>query len=171
MKKISYTFLGIVIGAFFTYFLTPKHTKEMDISEEISKPAKVITIEEAKILSKNWTDNRKKVVDSAARAQGATKDDTRSGYWTLDEIEEYISWARQEATDKGYSMTGIRVYLGVYGKNRGQAKRDLTTMFIAPTGNEKIDRGSVFSFQPGGGDIPVGPLNDAGGGQTGYHNE
>lgn len=65
-------------------------------------------------------------------------------------------------------MTGIRVYLGVYGKNADQTKKDLTTMFLVPTG--KISKSQASSFIPFflNSDLPIDPLNDGQGGPDGY---
>ncbi|MCH4553390.1 hypothetical protein [Aestuariibaculum lutulentum] len=167
MKKLSYVFLGVVIGGLLTFFLTPKPVKEA--VPVVIKPKGVIPVDQAIILNNNWTKYRKKAVDSAAKAQGATKEDTRSVEWSLDDIKDYLAWAQQEADTLGYSFTGIRVYLGVYGKNAGQSKQDLTTMFIAPIGHKNTNQASSVNIslqreEP----IPVDPLNVGGGGQGDY---
>ncbi|WMI64952.1 hypothetical protein RBH94_12890 [Aestuariibaculum sp. YM273] len=167
MKKLSYVFLGIVIGGLLTFFLTPKPVKEA--VPVVIKPKGVITQAEAMMLNDNWTKYRKKVVDSAAKAQGADKDDTRSVEWSLKEIEDYLAWAKKEADTFNYKMTGIRVYLGVYGKNAGQAKKDLTTMFIAPIGKVNKAQASSLNLRVDDDeDLPVDPLNRGTGGQNDY---
>ncbi|MBD0822529.1 hypothetical protein [Aestuariibaculum marinum] len=167
MKKLSYVFLGIVIGGLLTFFLTPKPVKEA--VPIVMKPKGVIPQAEAIKLNNNWTKYRKKAVDSAAKAQGATKDDTRSVEWSLSDIQDYLAWAQQEADTLGYTMTGIRVYLGVYGKNAGQAKKDLTTMFIAPIGKVNKAQASSLNLRVDDDeDLPVDPLNKGGGGQGDY---
>ncbi len=167
MKKLSYVFLGIVIGGLLTFFLTPKPVKEA--VPVVIKPKGVITQAEAMMLNDNWTKYRKKVVDSAAKAQGADKDDTRSVEWSLKEIEDYLAWAKKEADTFNYKMTGIRVYLGVYGKNAGQAKKDLTTMFIVPIGDPKPEQASSVNLRLGAsGTLPIDPLNKGGNGNGDY---
>ncbi|GAA4299961.1 hypothetical protein [Aestuariibaculum suncheonense] len=167
MKKISYVFLGIVIGGLLTFFLTPKPIKEA--VPIVMKPKGVIPQAEAITLNNNWTKYRKQAVDSAAKAQGATKEDTRSVEWSLSDIQDYLVWAQQEADTLGYSVTGFRVYLGVYGKNAGQAKKDLTTMFIAPIGYQNKNKASSVNVslqtpRP----IPIDPLNEGNGGNGDY---
>ncbi|MCR8667815.1 hypothetical protein NO995_08990 [Aestuariibaculum sp. M13] len=167
MKKLSYVFLGIVIGGLLTFFLTPKPIKEA--VPIVMKPKGVIPQAEAIKLNNNWTKYRKKAVDSAAKAQGATKDDTRSVEWSLSDIQDYLAWAQQEADTLGYTMTGIRVYLGVYGKNAGQAKKDLTTMFIAPIGKVNKAQASILNLRGDDDeDLPVDPLNEGNGGNGDY---
>lgn len=167
MKNLIYTILGVIIGALLTYYFCPRELKA-DESEKIVKPKGVISVEQAKKLNANWTLNRKAAVDSAAQKQGRNEDD-RSTYWSLDDIENYLGYAKNQADSLGYQMTGIRVYLGVYGKNAGQTKKDLTTMFIVPTG--KKSKASSFNFRGNDEDIPEGePLNNGDGGPSGYPN-
>ncbi|MFG6687479.1 hypothetical protein ACGK9U_12910 [Mariniflexile sp. HNIBRBA6329] len=164
MKNIIYLILGAIIGALATYYFCPRLID--DNLTKIVKPSGVISVEQAKELNANWTLHRKAAVDSAAQKQGRAQDD-RSTYWSLDEIENYLGYAKNQADSLGYNMTGIRVYLGVYGKNAGQTKKDLTTMFIVPTGKQKKSHASsvnLFNFQ----DVDVPPLNRGTGGDRGY---
>lgn len=167
MKNLSYIFIGIIIGALATYFFCPRVEKDDPI--KIVKPKGVISVEKAKELNANWTLYRKAAVDSAAQKQGRKQDD-RSVSWTLEDIQNYLTYAQNQSDSLGYSMTGVRIYLGVYGDNAGQTKKNLSTMFIVPTGaKNKAQAGIVnLNLQGGEGDIPVPPLNNAGGGQSGY---
>ena len=168
MKKLIYIFVGFFIGALLTYYFCPRPLED-DGPIKIVKPKGVITVEKAKELNANWTLYRKAAVDSAAQKQGKKQDD-RSTYWSLDEIENYLAFAKHQSDSLGYQMTGIRVYLGVYGKNAGQAKKDLSTMFIVPTGKKKTSEASMslFYVQKGDEDLPTYPLNDGTGGSNGY---
>lgn len=167
MKKLTYIILGFIIGAVLTYYFCPR--LEENQPESIVKPKGVISINQAKELNKNWTDFRKVAVDSAAKKQGRNQD-YRSTYWTLDDIEDYLAFAKAASDSLGYNMTGIRVYLGVYGKNAGQAKKDLTTMFIVPTGKQKKSEANslILLLPPGNEDILIEPLNDGTGGDGNY---
>jgi hypothetical protein len=80
-----------------------------------------------------------------------------------------LDYAKHYSDSIKYDMTGIRVYLGVYGKNAGQNKKDLTTMFIVPTGKKSRSEASMSFLQPGSGTIPVPPLNDGDGGPGDYN--
>ena len=165
MKKLAYTILGFIIGGLLTYYFCPR----VESIVKIEKLKGVISIEKAKILNDNWTKYRKAAVDSAARQQGREQDD-RSAYWDLRTIENYIAYAKKSSDSLGYAMTGIRVYLGVYGENAGEDKKNLTTMFIVPTGHEAKSQASSLSlsFQKNKNNLPVSPLNDSEGGNQGY---
>lgn len=168
MKKLSYIILGFIIGAVLTYYFCPRNC---DVKQEtrIVKPKGLISVEKAKGLNNNWTMYRKAAVDSAAKKQGRNQDD-RSVYWSLTDINEYLTYAEHYSDSIGYGMTGIRVYLGVYGKNAGQAKKDLTTMFIVPTGKKKHSQANSLSvfLPPSDEDIPTPPLNAGDGGEGDY---
>ena len=166
MKNLSYIVLGVIIGALATYYFCPRQLNE--ISTKIVTPKGVITPKKAKELDANWTLYRKAAVDSAARKQGRNQD-ARSTWWSLSDIENYLAYAKKQSNSLGYTMTGIRVYLGVYDDTSEQSKRNLTTMFIVPTGDENKSKASSINFRGNDRDIPiVNPLNDGSGGDQGY---
>lgn len=177
MKKISFIILGFVIGALVTYLFCPRQIKEEQpasntaLKSKVVKPKGVITVAQAKKLNANWTLHRKAAVDSAAKEQGRDVDD-RSTWWSLDDIENYITYAKGQSDSLGYTMTGIRVYLGVYGDNYGQTKKNLTTMYMVPTGDKSQSKASFspFNFVRRNTDILAPPLNDGTGSDGGYPN-
>ena len=66
-------------------------------------------------------------------------------------------------------MTGIRVYMGNYGKNPDPALKNRNTLFIVPTGNKKSSKASVLNISlQDGGNVPITPLNRGGGGHGEY---
>ncbi len=173
MKKISYVILGVLIGAFATYYFCPRTIVE---SEEVAivKPKGVITPAQAKVLNANWTAHRQAAVDTAIHRQNPNiKKDHRWTWWSVEEIQNYLAYAENQAGELGYDMTGVRVYLGVYGKNAGQSKQDYTTMFMVPTGKKAHAKASSLNFMlpPQDDDIPGGdPLNEGTGGGSNYPN-
>ncbi len=168
MKNVSYLILGLIIGALLTYYFCPRQLEEA--TTRIIKPKGVISQEQAKFLNEEWTMYRKAAVDSAAQKQGR-KADTRATSWTLADIENYLAYAKNQSDSLGFTMTGIRVYLGVYGKNADETKRNLTTMFIVPTGKKALSKATTFVLPPSNDhDLPVSPLNDGDGGPDGYPN-
>jgi len=165
MKQLSYIILGFIIGALLTYYFCPRVVQP---PVKIVKPKGVITVEQAKVLNDNWTLHRKPAVDSAAKKQGREQDD-RSTYWDLEDIENYLGYAKNYSDSLGYTMTGIRVYLGEYGENAGQTKKNLTTMFVVPTGHKaKSEASTLYVNYRDDDGMPVPPLNKGDGGNTGY---
>ncbi len=130
----------------------------------MSKPKGIITPKEAKALNERWMETRSQAVDRAAH-----KTDNCSSWWSLEDIRAYLDFAEAEAKKLGYTMDGIRVYLGAYGNDEPEDKAGYTTMFFAPTGssNGTSERSkSEFTAQLNAtnGDIPGGPPLNAGSG-------
>lgn len=172
MKKLSYIILGLLIGAFATYYLCPRQVDGDNISVEkavIVKPKGVITPAQAEVLNNNWTRERKQANDSAAKKHGRIVDD-RSTWWSLDDVENYLAYAKNQTDSLEYNMTGIRVYLGVYSKNAGQSKKNLTTMFMVPTVKKAAAKASLspLNFQNDEDCTKCDPLNEGQGDGNGY---
>ena len=83
--------------------------------------AQQIKPKEAKTLCDNYDDK----YNELSKLIGT--DDNRSGYLTLQELKDYIDYIE----NAGENIDGIRIYLG------SNADTKLTTMFIAPTSQEK----------------------------------
>ena len=176
MKKLVYIILGFIIGAALTYYFCPRPIEEAGEAENeraavVKKPTGTITIIDAEALSANWEQNNSKEIDSTIELDDKSKrKPMRSVMWDLENIEDYIAFAKKESDSVGYTMTGLRVYLGNYGKNGKPGKKNRNTMFIVPTGHESTSKASSLnvSFFAETKDIPVDPLNDGSGGETGY---
>lgn len=128
------------------------------MNEQVTtKPKGVITETEAKDLDANWTNTRQKAVDAAAG-----KPDNRSSWWSLEDMRNYLDYAETQAKDLGYAMSGVRVYLGVYGKDAPEDKANYTTMFIAPTGEPLVKNETKAAAKnediPGGDSLNSGPM-------------
>lgn len=129
MENAIAVVIGIAIGALAMYLFRPSKGHP-DLEKR--KPNGVIPSSEASILNKQWTDKRK-----AANDKAAGKPDNRSSWWSVQDIQDYIDYAQNQAGQLGYTMDGIRVYLGVYPGSAPNGKADYTTMFLAPTGKKK----------------------------------
>ncbi|KJD34552.1 hypothetical protein PK35_01850 [Tamlana nanhaiensis] len=170
MKKLAYLILGLIIGAVLTYYFCPKQCVVGGPENMMAKaPKDTISIAEATQLSANWGKYNKTEIDTLLELEGSRKK-TQSVWWSIDDINQYIVYAKSGADSLGYSFTGLRVYLGNYGKEALPPKRYRNTMFIVPTGNPSKSKASSLNFilPPDDGDIPLPPLNDGGTGQGGY---
>lgn len=170
MKKLGPIILGFIIGAVLTYYFCPRPSEDMPTVQAESKiPRDTISVAEAKILSKNWNINNQTEIDSTIEVEGSRKK-TRSVWWSLDEVSEYLVYAKAKSDTLGYTMTGVRVYLGNYGNVKDPVKKNRNTMFIVPTGPKNTSKASSLGFvlQPGSGSIPVPPLNKGTGGNNDY---
>lgn len=170
MKKLGPIILGIIIGAVLTYYFCPRQIDDLhSVGAEFVIPKDTISVAEAKILSKNWEKNNATEVDSTIEVVGSRKK-TRSVWWSLDEVKEYLVYAQAKSDTLGYKMTGVRVYLANYGKNAKPSKNNRNTMFIVPTGVKSTSKASSINLYlpPSNGDIPAPPLNEGQGGNQGY---
>ncbi|SFZ94275.1 hypothetical protein SAMN05428642_10440 [Flaviramulus basaltis] len=168
MKKLIYIILGFIIGAALTYYFCPR--EKIDMCEILVKvPKDTITVVEATKLSDNWAKYNKTDIDSLIDVEGPRKK-TRSVLWSLDEVNEYLVYAKAQSDSLGYTMSGVRVYLGNYGKNATPPRKNRNTMFIVPTGNKKTSKASSVNLflQTPPYNIPVPPLNRGTGGDGGY---
>ncbi len=154
MKKLGPLLLGLIIGALAMYFYCNQGESEMTIVPEISKPKGVITPAQAKTLDQAYNIKHNIINDSLFR-KSADGGDNRSSWWSIEDIQNYINYAENQADELGYKMDGLRVYLGSYPAKPGEMA-GLTTMFIVPTGKKNTSQGAVFAVQPMSGDIPGG---------------
>jgi len=106
------------------------------MAKQVQRPQKCITEKEARELHDNW----------CAKREGHLKknlgfEDARDFYWTLEELEEYLAYVKQESAQQGIKNPGIRVYLGAYSKEKCKIGKGLATVFLAPTGSRPGGKG------------------------------
>ena len=164
MKNLLSLILGLIIGALIMYFYCSK-TKDTMSSIVITKPSGVISPKEAKTLDRAYTSRHKLISDSIVK-----RPDNRSSWWSLQDMQDYLKYAENQSKELGYTMDGVRVYLGAYPDETidSTATVGYTTMFIVPTSSEieqESQRGGSAFRAGDGGDVPGGdPLNDGGDG-------
>ena len=168
MRKLINVILGFVLGAVLTYYFCPR---EFQNTPQISKrvPYDTISVQEAKVLSQNWERNNPTEIDSTLDVEGSKKQ-MRSVSWSLEDISDYLVYAKAKSDTLGFTMTGVRVYLGNYGNVRNPVKKNRNTMFIVPTGHRSTSKASTLNLNilVAEEDILVPPLNEATGGDGGY---
>lgn len=154
MKNFFLFLLGLIIGAAAVYFYCCNN----ELEESIVAPKGLITPAEAKVLDRAFDSRHQLISDSIVK-----RPDNRSSWYSLKDMRDYLNYAENEAKGLGYTMDGIRVYLGAYPTDK---EVGYTTMFFVPTGilNATNSEGSMlnFSFQGGSGDITGGKGLNAG---------
>ena len=138
MKNLVLFLLGLIIGAAVVYFYCCKDTSK-PIEAEIIKPSGLITPSEAKTLDQAFNTRHQLISDSIVK-----RSDNRSTWYALEDMRNYLNYAEKQTKDLGFTMDGIRIYLGAYPELKGQV--GYTTMFFVPTGNEIISQGKVTIF-------------------------
>lgn len=127
------------------------------------KPSGVITQEKAMELSAAWSTKNSNLFSKSNNTKFS--DEVQSLWWSLEDLRNYLEFAENEAQEKGYNMTGVRVYFAAYPEKDNQS-----TLFFAPTGHEAVSKASSLNinFFVKESDIPVPPLNEGGNGNGGY---
>ncbi|AVR46974.1 hypothetical protein C7S20_17890 [Christiangramia fulva] len=92
------------------------------------KPKKCISVEQARELQNHWVRSRGKEIE---RGQGYQ--DTREFWFSLDELQEYINYVREESEKQKVVNPGIRVYFGAYPPGKNNREKSYSTIFLAPT--------------------------------------
>lgn len=162
MKNLTTLIIGLIIGALIMYFYCNNNNKNVDQPGTVAPPDKpygLISISDAKELDQNFTNYRVPAISTVK------KDDNRSVRFTLDNMEKYLAYAKYQSNELGYTMDGVRAYLGVYGSNAPKGSEGYTTIFLVPTGTKNLPRGTSGFVAQKSGDIPdAPPLNMGEGG-------
>lgn len=157
MKNFIILILGILLGAVGMYFYCCQdHTK---MTTNPHAPKGHITSDQAKALDQAYNPRYKLISDSLVKRKGG---DNRSSWYGLDQVRNYLDYAENEAKELGYTMNGVRIYLGAHPDQNGEP--GYTTMFFIPTGKPNKANASMFNFsmQTEMSDIPGGSGLDHG---------
>ncbi len=112
---------------------------------------KLISTDSAKAWARRYTDTRYKILTENLGFQ-----DNRTSWYSVEELETYIAYAKREAKKKGFKINGFRLRLAVNPESYYREEGPLTTIYISPT-RPYSQQGSFFAFQPGpGGDDDTG---------------
>jgi len=156
MKNFSLLILGIILGVVAASFYYNSIGVGAPTEQLPPKPYGYITSETAKKLDEAYNERYSIINDSLFK--DPKEEDNRSSWYKLQAIEEYLAYTKYEAKQGGYTLDGLRLYLGAYPDSK--EGRGLTTMFFVPTGYKTVSDGSIFSLQGGGKDLPgFGGLN------------
>ncbi|PKP26404.1 MAG: hypothetical protein CVU03_04020 [Bacteroidetes bacterium HGW-Bacteroidetes-2] len=102
-------------------------------------PAKCVTVEEARTLQDNWKKTREPEIN---RAIGSI--DTREFFYSVAELEEYLTYVKEESKKQGITNPGVRIYFGAYNN-------DITNkacVFIAPTNGSSKESENNYTVAP-----------------------
>ncbi|WCO00416.1 hypothetical protein [Psychroserpens ponticola] len=147
MKKLVLLILGFILGALamYFYFHSDKNQENMD---DTPIPKGIIKPDQIKTLTKAYDPRYNLINDSIFK--GEKDGDNRSSWYSLEDLQNFITLAQKQAGDLGYTMDGIRIYPGAHQQEAG--KPGYTTFLLVPTGYLNTSEGSMLSMQKGGGD-------------------
>lgn len=105
----------------------------------MSKPSKCITVKEAQDLHAHWLNTRGSNLLSSVIGQ-----DSHDFFYTLEELQEFLDYVKDESAKQGISKPGIRIYLGAYN----EIGNDRTTVFLTATDGESSSSSNNTSIEP-----------------------
>lgn len=123
----------------------------------MEKPKKLISVEEAKELQKNWVESRGKAIK-----KGQGHDDTREFWYSLEELQEYLDYVREKSKEQGVEKPGIRIYFGAYPRTNN--KKSYSTIFLAPTKEKSGNSEGEPLEDDDNNNYEIEPLNQNNGG-------
>lgn len=139
MKNLRSLVLGLILGAAAAYFYFNNSNQPQTLSTPSTPISGIITAQQAKDLSDNWTSLRKAVNDSVAFSDG----DNRSSWYSLDDLTRFIETVKTTHP----KANGLRFYLGV---DTTIGTGGYTTIFMVPTEpNSKTKRNNDISGADG----------------------
>lgn len=97
-------------------------------SKSAVQSSQLITFEKGKELNLNY------ISQSPLRLTAAGTDDANAVWYSLEDLENYISFIKNEGVQKGYTVDGIRFYIGKYSAGEANGRAGYTTIFLSPTG-------------------------------------
>jgi len=112
----------------------------------MAKPRKCITPAEAEQLQKKWMETRAVDIENAMGSE-----DVSNVFYTIDDLEEYLTYVKDESKKQGIDTPGIRIYMAAYDTNTSKK----ATLFFAPTDGDTA--GSATNKK-------IDPMNDGVGG-------
>ena len=135
---------------------TPKSEKPnpeepvQETPEMVKAPRQIISLDKADGLYKNYSKNR---AESIAEMEAPTEDGkpfvpTRFLTISIEDLEQYIAFAKQEATKGEAEIDSLRIYLANYGKVKGKKDRR-NTLFILPAAEAEGDYGGIYIGEDG----------------------
>ncbi|MEM9142661.1 MAG: hypothetical protein AAGA86_06710 [Bacteroidota bacterium] len=138
--------IGILVLIILTLLIN--NCNDVGSQEKVRKPSQTISREKARVLQKEFVRTRSGILNKALGFE-----DTRDFWFSLDTLEQYISYVRQESKTRGLEDLGIRIYYAAYPKDgKGQwPDPGFSTVVLVPThGKPSI----------GNGFFPMPPIQD-----------
>lgn len=138
--------LGIIV-----FFLFDKctGTDKQVTSETEELKEHLISYKEAQVLKNEYIDTRYAIINDSLFKNSKRKD-TREFWFSMETMEQYLAYVKQEAKDKGYTDLGLRIYFAAYPKGFKDPRGDpgFSTIYIWPTIEENHPLQAGFTSMP-----------------------
>lgn len=149
MKKLVLLILGFILGALAMYFYTHNDQNQENM-EETPIPNGIIEPADITKLTQAYNPRYQAINDTIFK--GDEGGDNRSSWYSLEDLQNFLTLAQKQAGELGYTMDGVRIYPGAHSAD-GETP-GYSTFLLVPTGYLNKSEGSMLSMQKGGkGDI------------------
>ncbi|GHC57970.1 hypothetical protein [Ulvibacter litoralis] len=105
----------------------------------MGKPAKCITEAAARQLQDNWVATRASSIQNSLGVQ-----DTREFVYSVEELQEFLDYVREQSLKDGVSSPGIRFYFAAYNSDTSTK----ATMFMSPTKGIAANSPNNYNIAP-----------------------
>jgi len=105
----------------------------------MATPAKCITVVAARALQDNWVATRQPEIDRTLNYQ-----DAREVIYSVEELQEYLNYVKEESVKQGIANPGIRLYFAAYNTDANNK----ATIFLAPTDGIAVGSNNIYTIQP-----------------------
>lgn len=105
----------------------------------MSKPAKCISVAEAKELCNNWVKTRASVLEQSSGAQDAC-----DFMYSVSELEEFLAYVKSKSEEQGISDPGVRIHFAAYDNDES----DKATVILAPTKGTTANAPVNYDIEP-----------------------
>ena len=106
----------------------------------MAKPAKCISVQQAKQLQNNWVTTREPAITQARGGQ----QDTREVVFNIAELEEFLDYVKDESAKKGITDPGVRLYFAAYNN----MSSDYATVFLSATMSDDKHADNNYDIEP-----------------------
>ncbi|MFY9242985.1 MAG: hypothetical protein WAO74_08160 [Polaribacter sp.] len=112
------------------------------------RPTQAITYPEMAAMFKEYDNGQKKVLDGYIKKKSKGKDTiaTISEFFTIEELEQYLSYVKRLSAEKEINLTGIKIFTSAYPSDyKIPEYRNRVTFMLAPTAKIK---GKNVAYEP-----------------------
>lgn len=112
----------------------------------MKRPAKCISIEDARELQKKWKKTRGKLFEDNENYK-----DCCEVWYSLDELQDYINYVRNLSAEQGVKQPGISMWLGA--EDQKGKKDGICTIFLSATKETSASKNAVVENSSGSSDV------------------
>ncbi len=105
----------------------------------MAKPSKCISVSEAQGLQDNWVQSRVSSISNLLN-----EEDARDFTFSVDDLQEYIDYVKEESAKAGITNPGIRIFFAAYD-NKDSNK---ATVFLGATDGTQSDSDNNYNIDP-----------------------